>query len=48
MGVAADFFGWAQYLPTPGVKMVHRMRDELHRFVWDELESHKKNFDPGI
>eukprot|EP00057_Strongylocentrotus_purpuratus_P018739 XP_011673213.1 PREDICTED: steroid 17-alpha-hydroxylase/17,20 lyase [Strongylocentrotus purpuratus] len=46
MGVAADFFGWAQYLPTPGVKMVHRMRDELHRFVWDELDSHKKNFDP--
>ncbi|XP_041485761.1 steroid 17-alpha-hydroxylase/17,20 lyase-like [Lytechinus variegatus] len=46
LGVAADFFGWAQYLPTPGVKMVHRMRDELHRFVWEELESHKKSFDP--
>ncbi|XP_071504571.1 steroid 17-alpha-hydroxylase/17,20 lyase-like [Diadema antillarum] len=46
MGVAADFFPWARHLPTPGVRMVYRMRDVFHQFVWDELEIHKRNFDP--
>ena len=48
LGLAADFFSWAKYIPTSGAKLFREMSDTFLGMLTSELEYTKANYDPGI
>ena len=48
LGLAADFFSWAKYIPTSGARTIREMTDNFVAILTSELEYTKANYDPGI
>ncbi|XP_072044008.1 steroid 17-alpha-hydroxylase/17,20 lyase-like [Amphiura filiformis] len=46
VGMLADFIPVLRFLPTPGVRKMKQIIEESHNFLYDELELHRKSFDP--
>ncbi|XP_071486366.1 steroid 17-alpha-hydroxylase/17,20 lyase-like [Diadema antillarum] len=47
LGLAADFFSWARYVPTSGPRLVKDLTVGLQKLIKTELEQHKQQtYDP--
>ena len=40
LGLAADFFSWAKYIPTGGAKMLKNVMDRWKNIVHNEIKDH--------
>ena len=47
LGLAADFFSWARYVPTTGPRMIRRNVDRYMEYLRKELDEYKERYDPG-
>ncbi|XP_071505081.1 steroid 17-alpha-hydroxylase/17,20 lyase-like [Diadema antillarum] len=47
LGLAADFFSWAKYVPTSGPRRIKEITEEFENIIKTELDQHKKQtYDP--
>ncbi|XP_041485110.1 cytochrome P450 1A5-like [Lytechinus variegatus] len=46
LGLAADFFSWARYVPTSGPKMIKDTTDKLLGYLRSMVDESRKQYDP--
>ena len=47
LGLAADFFSWAKYIPTSGPRMVKEITEKMFGFLRSQVDEAREHYDPG-
>ncbi|XP_030835852.1 steroid 17-alpha-hydroxylase/17,20 lyase [Strongylocentrotus purpuratus] len=46
LGLAADYFSWAKYLPTSGARMIKKNLEKQFGFLRSQVEETREHYDP--
>ncbi|XP_030835857.1 steroid 17-alpha-hydroxylase/17,20 lyase [Strongylocentrotus purpuratus] len=46
LGLAADFFSWAKYVPTGGPRMIKKTMETMFGFLYLQMEETREHYDP--
>ena len=47
LGLAADFFSWAKYLPTSGPRMIKEITKTMFDLLRSQVDEAREHYDPG-